>query len=171
MTQTSPAGGSDERSSEGRAGRREFLGQIVREEWIAWAKEQPSPKASWLQQWQELTEPEREVDRRIGERVYSLALDALYEPLVPVSRLTAAQSELEGLRAKVAVATELYFRVKHGNTESRDLDAIWFEEQWDALTGQSGAGDLCQTRDMHDPQGDLCALPKGHTGFHSWGGW
>src|SRR5688572_23218730 len=40
---------------------REFLGQVVRAEWIAWAKGQPNPKPSWLQPWEELTEPEREV--------------------------------------------------------------------------------------------------------------
>lgn len=49
---------------------REFLGQLVRMEWVAWAREQPHPKATWLAPWHQLTEPEREVDRRIGERIY-----------------------------------------------------------------------------------------------------
>ncbi len=49
---------------------REFLGKLVRAEWVKWAREQPSPKPSWLQSWDELTEPEREVDRRIGEAIW-----------------------------------------------------------------------------------------------------
>jgi hypothetical protein len=48
---------------------REALGRLVRDEWIAWAKEQPNPKRSWLLPWEELPEPDREVDRRIGERL------------------------------------------------------------------------------------------------------
>jgi hypothetical protein len=48
---------------------REALGQIVREVWIAWAKEQPAPKDSWLVPWDGLSEPDKEVDRRIGEQV------------------------------------------------------------------------------------------------------
>jgi hypothetical protein len=45
---------------------REELGQLVRETWVAWASEQPRPKPSWLVPWEELAEPDREVDRRIG---------------------------------------------------------------------------------------------------------
>src|SRR5436305_1783094 len=48
---------------------REQLGQLVRETWIAWANEQPTPKASWLISWNNLAEPDKEVDRRIGEAV------------------------------------------------------------------------------------------------------
>ena len=43
-------------------------------EWVKWALEQPSPKPSWLSPWKELTEPEREVDRRIGEAVANVCL-------------------------------------------------------------------------------------------------
>ena len=49
---------------------REALGEMVREEWIAWAKEQPDPKPSWLVPWDGLAEPDKEVDRRIGERLF-----------------------------------------------------------------------------------------------------
>ena len=42
---------------------------MVRDEWVKWAREQPNPKPSWLLPWEELTEPEREVDRRIGVRI------------------------------------------------------------------------------------------------------
>ncbi len=53
---------------------REKLGQIVRQVWIEWAKEQPNPKYSWLKTWDSLTEPEKEVDRRIGETIWKMAL-------------------------------------------------------------------------------------------------
>lgn len=46
---------------------REALGRVVREVWIAWAQEQLTPKASWLVPWEGLSEPDKEVDRRIGE--------------------------------------------------------------------------------------------------------
>jgi hypothetical protein len=46
---------------------REALGREVRRVWIAWAREQPNRKLSWLTPWEELAEPDREVDRRIGE--------------------------------------------------------------------------------------------------------
>ena len=52
---------------------REFLGKAVRLEWIAWAGEQANPKPSWLVPWDGLAEPDREVDRRIGERIYRVA--------------------------------------------------------------------------------------------------
>lgn len=53
------------------SGGREALGRLVREEWIAWASEQPDPKPSWLVPWQGLADPDREVDRRIGERLHT----------------------------------------------------------------------------------------------------
>lgn len=62
---------------------REFLGQIVRMVWIEWAKEQPHPKSSWLAPWTELSEPDREVDRRIGERLYRMGADGLYTHPAP----------------------------------------------------------------------------------------
>lgn len=53
---------------------RETFGREVRAEWVAWAREQPNPKPSWLKPWEELTEPEREVDRRIGTRLHALGV-------------------------------------------------------------------------------------------------
>lgn len=52
---------------------REALGREVRAIWIAWAREQPDPKPSWLVPWEELGEADREVDRRIGAGIYALA--------------------------------------------------------------------------------------------------
>jgi len=53
----------------------ELLGKEVRAVWIAWAKEQPHPKESWLTPWEELTEAEKEVDRRIGSHLFLLGID------------------------------------------------------------------------------------------------
>ena len=50
---------------------RSELGKLVREVWIKWAREQPSPKPSWLVPWEQLSENDREVDRRIGETLYN----------------------------------------------------------------------------------------------------
>jgi hypothetical protein len=49
---------------------RERLGMRVREVWIHWAKEQPNPKPSWLVPWEALSEPDKEVDRRIGTAIW-----------------------------------------------------------------------------------------------------
>ena len=48
---------------------REPLGRIVRETWVAWAREQYRPKPSWLLLWEELDNGQREVDMRIGAAV------------------------------------------------------------------------------------------------------
>jgi hypothetical protein len=48
------------------------LGRLVREVWIEWAQEQPNPKPSWLVPYDELSEPDKEVDRRIGQRLYEV---------------------------------------------------------------------------------------------------
>lgn len=49
---------------------RERWGRRVREEWIAWALEQPNPKPSWLVEWDGMAETDKEADRRIGEALY-----------------------------------------------------------------------------------------------------
>jgi len=48
---------------------REFLGRVVREAWVKWAQQQPNPKPSWLVPYDELSEPDKEADRQIGEAV------------------------------------------------------------------------------------------------------
>lgn len=47
--------------------RRDYLGKLVRDLWISWAKRQPNPKASWLVPYEELSEADKEADRVIGE--------------------------------------------------------------------------------------------------------
>jgi len=69
---------------------REALGRLVREVWIAWAREQPNPKPSWLVPWEGLSEPDKEVDRRIGER---LAAEGARAAAPPASEDENAQAE------------------------------------------------------------------------------
>lgn len=63
---------------------REDLGRLVRETWIAWAREQTDPKPSWLTGWDELDDGQREVDRRIGAAVAAQATAAERERLAAV---------------------------------------------------------------------------------------
>jgi hypothetical protein len=51
---------------------REALGRLVREVWVVWAKDQPNPKPHHLAPWDALAEPDREVDRRIGETLLGI---------------------------------------------------------------------------------------------------
>ena len=50
----------------------EEVGKLVREIWIKWAREQPVIKPSWTQPWEALSEPDREVDRRIGFELFRM---------------------------------------------------------------------------------------------------
>jgi len=59
---------------------RDRLGEFVRMAWIEWAHEQPDPKPSWLVPYQDLSEADKEADRRIGEFVMNV-LDKNYHPL------------------------------------------------------------------------------------------
>jgi hypothetical protein len=56
---------------------REFYGRLVRECWIARARQHPNPKPSWLVPWEELDEWDRETDRCIGEAVAACATAAV----------------------------------------------------------------------------------------------
>lgn len=42
---------------------------MVRETWVRWAQTQPNPKPSWLAPYDDLSEPDKEADRQIGEAV------------------------------------------------------------------------------------------------------
>jgi hypothetical protein len=44
----------------------EALGRLVREVWVAWARDQPDAKPTWLVGWDDLPTRDQEVDRRIG---------------------------------------------------------------------------------------------------------
>ena len=64
----------------------ETLGRRVREVWVIWAKEQmgidPDPKLHWLTPWDELDEPSKEVDRRIGLALWGDFINAHTEAIV-----------------------------------------------------------------------------------------
>ena len=66
---------------------REHLGRIVRETWVKWAKKQDKPKEHWLEPWEKLDEPMKEVDRLIGE---AIAADVLTGPERRIKILEAA---------------------------------------------------------------------------------
>ena len=57
---------------------RDALGRLVREAWVRWALTQPNPKPSWLVPYDQLSEPDKEADRQIGEAVarWTLIFDA-----------------------------------------------------------------------------------------------
>lgn len=50
---------------------RDRLGRRVREVWVMWAQQQRDPKPTWLVGWDDLPEPDREVDRRIGSALWA----------------------------------------------------------------------------------------------------
>lgn len=52
---------------------RELLGRLVRQTWVAWARDQPDWKPSWLTEWDDLDAGQREVDMRIGEDIAGVA--------------------------------------------------------------------------------------------------
>lgn len=92
-------------SQQARGADREELGRIVRETWVAWAREQAVLKPSWLVPWDELDPGQREVDMRIGEAV-ARATGALAP-----RELREAMAETRKLREKLAaVAGELAAR-------------------------------------------------------------
>ena len=63
---------------------REQLGRLVRETWVKWAQQQPSPKPHWLHPYNKLAEPDKEVDRLIGEAVRDATAPTwkLYDPSI-----------------------------------------------------------------------------------------
>jgi hypothetical protein len=101
---------------EGECADREFLGRVVRMEWEAWAREQPNQKPSWLTPWDQLTEPEREVDRRIGERIFSLS----YVPFTTPQPAASTQ----GL-PKFSVGDRVTWTNKFGTSFSGTIEECW----------------------------------------------
>lgn len=62
---------------------RESFGRRVREIWMEWASEQPEPKPQWLDEWEDLPEEIREVDRRIGEGIKDLTIEEIKKVFGP----------------------------------------------------------------------------------------
>ena len=96
---------------DGEQGRRDHLGRIVREEWIKWAREQPSPKPSWLVPWEGLSEPDKEVDRRIGARLYSIGVLSCDDADArAVRHRKAIRARFRALRADVRKAKDARYK-------------------------------------------------------------
>lgn len=74
---------------------RDWLGLLVRDAWIRWAKMQPNPKASWLVPYGDLPETDKEADRMIGEAIYNLERAAASPAATAVgARSSAATDEV-----------------------------------------------------------------------------
>ncbi|WP_438028967.1 hypothetical protein [Sorangium sp. So ce233] len=87
---------------------REALGRAVRAVravWVAWAHEQPAPKASWLAPWEALAESDREADRRIGERLYAMGA-------------AAGRAELEALQKRLGEAEAAMVRIAEESNQA-----------------------------------------------------
>lgn len=84
---------------------REPLGRIVRETWVAWAREQYRPKPSWLLPWEELDNGQREVDMRIASAVAAQAVhDAGLECERMRVQLFAFGAHLPAIRRALTIA-------------------------------------------------------------------
>ena len=66
---------------------RDEYGRMVREAWVRWAQTQLNPKPSWLVPYDELSEPDKEADRQIGEAV------ARWTMIGDASRLALTQQD------------------------------------------------------------------------------
>lgn len=56
---------------------RDVLGKVVRDIWIEWAWQQPVAKQSWVTPYEQLAEEDKEVDRRIGERLFAMGRESV----------------------------------------------------------------------------------------------
>lgn len=74
---------------------RDWLGRMVRHAWIEWAKKQDSAKPGWLLPYEELSEPDKEADRQIGEYLIEWAKKyvpaALSAPVPPADGAAIAR--------------------------------------------------------------------------------
>lgn len=116
---------------------REALGRLVREEWIAWAKEQPSSKASWLVPWEGLSEPDKEVDRRIGVRLAALMPDQID----PLAALEAAERRLLEAGGWVEIESAVWMDPRdhwHGN-QGEAVDIARLRMMGERLAAKGGA--------------------------------
>lgn len=107
----------------------ESMGRKVREVWIGWAKERPEPKASWLMPWEELSEPDKDVDRRIGRVLWELGFSAAHSRIERLEKdsasvteeMYAGWKEIAGLKDRVAELEN------DSATETEAKNAAWKE--------------------------------------------
>lgn len=109
---------------------RETLGRMVREAWVRWAQTQPAPKASWLVPYDELTEPDKEADRQIGEAI---------------AKWTVIHCEAcRALRNKLDLA--LYGEIRASPAVERGTDIARAETAWHAKKLRETAAMLAAER-------------------------
>ncbi|WP_186214671.1 hypothetical protein [Burkholderia gladioli] len=79
---------------------REFLGAMVRNAWVKWARQQPSTKSTWLVPYEQLAEADKEADRQIGEAVTAWVLRSVAQP-EPGARVEELEALVKTLRAEL----------------------------------------------------------------------
>lgn len=87
------------------------LGRAVRETWVGFAREQGDTRPSHLLPWDELDEANREVDRRIGRRLFDMGCRSAYTGLElheEAGHLWAHVSALPGCFASGTTVAELF---------------------------------------------------------------
>lgn len=132
----------------------EALGRLVRRVWVDFARMQPNPKPHHLLPWEELDEPNKEVDRLIGRAVATAAIEAVLSMLR--AELEDSARGVEGIEKvrrslRIAPAVEapkvppgpcgekidgasgpLWCRLLHGHEgwHLDDCGASWGERHW-----------------------------------------
>lgn len=107
---------------------RERLGQFVRDAWIRWAQTQPNPKPSWLVPYDDLSEPDKEADRQIGEAIarWTLVFDA--------QRLARAapQSHVAVSRHSIDILTRVHLKRPESEDWAVEMGAM--PDRWSGVT-------------------------------------
>lgn len=136
------------------------IGELVREVWVAWSREQADVALhpSWLVSWKNLPERAREVDRRIEAAIRAESAAALQEARVRAERLDETLTLVQRARTE----TEIELRaLRDDNERLREavdtalsiLDGVssvlWERSSADDLTGRALAVDVDRVRILH----------------------
>lgn len=93
---------------------REFLGAMVRDAWVKWARQQPNAKSTWLVPYERLAEADKEADRQIGEALTAWVLRSVAQS-EPGARIEELEALVKTLRAELQNASH----VAHSNEGKR----------------------------------------------------
>lgn len=120
-----PASASD---AEVEAVDRDAGGRIVRQAWVEWALEQPNRKPSWLVPYDELSEPDKEVDRRIYEACAQTSFTNAIDLRAALDKAYMAGVNAPPRdRAAIAALTRSPARVGGETKDARDYEALYFD--------------------------------------------
>jgi hypothetical protein len=118
----------DEKTGELRKGimNRDILGKIVRDSWIAWAKEQKEIKEKWLVEYEKLDEK----DRRIGEAVFNAVNDYRIKLAEKKSRGELSEIEFEHLQEYVFSVLDIVVRGEELDKKSliNAIELVYLQE-------------------------------------------